>query len=272
MENKAQQPRGKRELRKLLGNIAIALTLAFTAYLSVIMLHRISTVVLSSTYVQIFIYELAVMAIFLILSLDLRFGFFTKSRRLALRILGWIPRGILLAVGAAVLFFGAKITFGSVLRSSDTADYAIVLGLALENGKPQDDLLSRLDVAVEYLGENPEATLILTGGNPDENGMTEAAVMRELLLERGVPDEKMILEDRAATTKENFKNTAQLLDPADPVVLISSNYHMDRAVNTAKSAGFSDIVRLPAPSSLPKLGANIMWEIILEINEFTLRK
>ena len=55
-----------------------------------------------------------------------------------------------------------------------------------------------------------------------------------------------------------------------PVVLISSNYHMDRAAQTAKSAGFSNGLRLPAPSSFLSFGANVMSEVVLELNELTL--
>ena len=76
----------------------------------------------------------------------------------------------------------------------------------------------------------------------------------------------MVPEDRAETTKDNFRNTALLVSPDEPVVLITSDYHMDRAVLTAKSAGFTDILRLPAPSQFLYYGANVMWEIILELN------
>ena len=106
----------------------------------------------------------------------------------------------------------------------------------------------------------------------DESGRTEAVVMWDILAERGVADERMLLEDHAKSTKENFQNTAQIIDPGKPVVLISSNYHMDRAVQTAESAGFSNILRLPAPSSFLRYGANVMYEIVLELNELTLRK
>ena len=47
---------------------------------------------------------------------------------------------------------------------------------------------------------------------------------------------------------------------------------MDRAVQTAKSAGFTNILRLPAPSSFLGYGANVMSEVILELNELTLRQ
>ena len=130
----------------------------------------------------------------------------------------------------------------------------------------------RLDAAEAYLRENPQAVLILTGGNPDESGRTEAAVMRDLLAARGVAADRMVLEDRAEDTRENFRNTARLVDPGEPIVLISSNYHMDRAVRTAKRAGFAEVLRRPAPSSALHFGANVMWEVILELNEMTLKK
>ena len=165
-----------------------------------------------------------------------------------------------------------NITVGSFICTTGHANHAIVLGLALEDGKPTDDLLARLAVAERYVTDEPNATLILTGGNPDASGKTEAAAMRELLLQLGVPGERMILEDKAETTKENFRNTAKRVNPDDPIVLISSNYHMDRAVQTARSAGFAHIQRLPARSSIALFGANVMWEAILEINELTLRQ
>lgn len=96
--------------------------------------------------------------------------------------------------------------------------------------------------------------------------------MHDILVERGVSEERMIVEDRAESTKDNFQNTAQFVDPAAPVVLISSSYHMDRAVQTAQSAGFSNVLRLPAPSSFLRYGADVLSEVILELNELTLRK
>ena len=55
-------------------------------------------------------------------------------------------------------------------------------------------------------------------------------------------------------------------------MLISSSYHMDRAVQTAENAGFTNILRLPAPSSLLQYGPNVLSEIVLEVNELTLKQ
>ena len=229
------------------------------------MLHRISTVVLKQNYRKIFSYELAVCAVLLVFALDVRFGFFTKLLLKICKIIGWALRAAVIIMTAVILFFGGKIIAGSMINTSAPADHVVVLGHALEDGKPAPDLLYRLETAKQYLDRNPDATLILTGGNPDKSGKTEAGVMCELLTELGVPQDKMILEDKAQTTKRNYENTIKMIDPKQPVVLISSNYHMDRAVLTARDAGFENILRLPAPSEFLYFGANVMWEIVLEL-------
>ena len=256
----------------MIGDLLIALAAGFTIYLSVVMIRRINAVVLKESYVKIFRYELAACGFFILFALDVRFGFLGKAANKALLVGGWILRITVILVCAVLLFFLTKVTVGSFIRSEGIAGHAIVLGLALEDGKPTGDLLARLDTAEHYIAENPESKLILTGGNPDETGKTEAAVMRDLLLQRGIPEEKMILEDQAETTKENFLNTAKMIHPEEPVVLISSNYHMDRAARTAKNTGFTRVLRMPAPSSAINYGANVMWEAMLELNELTLKQ
>ena len=258
-------------IRRIIGDILLILGILLTADVVIVMLHKINTVVLKADYQEIFRYELLLCAILLLFALDIRFNLFTRSRFIVVRIAGWILRIVIILFSAVILFFFGKIVAGSFINTADRADYALVLGLALENGEPTDDLLARLDTAQTYLEEYPEAQLILTGGNADESGRTEAAVMRDILAERGVADERMILEDQAESTKDNFRNTAQMIDPGKPVALISSNYHMDRAVQTARNAGFSNILRVPAPSSFISYGANVMYEVILELNELTLK-
>ena len=253
--------------RRIICDVLIALIAAFTVYLSVIMIHRINTVVLKDTYRTIFRNELILCAILLVCALDLRFGFFTKLRPKATKIIGWILRVVVIILSLAIVFMFGKVIVGSLINTAEDADNVVVLGMALEDGEPTKDLLYRLDTAQKYLEEHPDATLILTGGNPDKSGKTEAAVMKDILTKRGVPEDRMILEDQAATTRDNFINAAKIIDPAEPVVFISSNYHMDRAVGMAKGAGFTNIMRLPARSDALRYGSNVMWEVVLEINE-----
>ncbi len=254
-------------VRRIIGDLLIALTALLTIDVVVVMERKISTVVLKDTYRNIFHYELVLCIILLLFSLDVRFGFWTKLKWKVAKLCGWIFRCVVILLSAAILYFCARVNVGMVITSSGSTEYALVLGMALENGKPTKDLISRIEVAKKFLDKNPNSVLILTGGNPDDSGRTEAVVMKELLLERGASGDKLILEDQAATTKDNFVNAAKLVDPSSPVFLITSNYHMDRAVTMAKKAGFTNIKRLPAPAAFLSFGSNMLWEVILDFNE-----
>ena len=257
--------------RRIIGDILILIAAVFTVYLCIIMTRRIRSVVLRDDYMEIFRYELVICALFLFFAFDVRFAFLTRTRSGLLKAVGWILRFTIIFAVALLLFFIGKISVGGFIHDDTPAQNAIVLGLALEDGRPAPDLLARLDTAERYIRSAPESKLILTGGNPDASGKTEAAVMREVLITRGVAEDRMLLEDQADSTKANFRNTARLIDPDDPVVLITSNYHMDRAVQTAADAGFTKIIRRPAPSSLLNYGSNVLYEVVLELNELTVR-
>jgi uncharacterized SAM-binding protein YcdF (DUF218 family) len=202
-------------------------------------------------------------------ALDVRFNLFTRWKPAILKGIGWVLRVVIALLSAVIIFFCGKVITGGIINTAGQADYAIVLGLALENGKPVPDLTARLDTARAYLEKYPEARLILTGGNADETGFTEAAVMCDILTGKGVPEGRLILEDQAETTKENFQNIAGMLQADEPVVMISSNYHMDRAVRNAGEAGFTHVMRLPAPSGLLAYGANMLSEVVLDLNDLT---
>ena len=257
---------------RIFGDILLALAVLLTVEVAFVMPARIRAVVLKADYKKIFIYQLILCAVLLVFALDVRFNLFTRRKPVILKVIGWTLRAAIILLSAVILFFCGKVAAGSMISNADRADYAIVLGLALENGKPAPDLLARLDTARQYLEKYPEAKLILTGGNADASGRTEAAVMRDVLTERGMPEDRLMLEDQAKSTVENFENIARMISADEPVVMISSDYHMDRAVRTAEKAGFTHVMRLPAPSSFFAYGANMLSEVVLDLNELTSKK
>lgn len=258
-----------KKFRIVTGSILTVLSLILTGDILTVMTHRIKTVEIPLIYKKNLFADMLLCTALMVSSLDLALNLFTRSKNPFLKFIGWNLRISFLIPSAACLFFGGKTVIGSLMKSKQSAKYAIVLGMALEKGKPTKDLLSRVEHAKKYLDENPDATLVLTGGVPNKDGKTEAEVMRDLLLERGVKKEKMILEDQSASTKTNFKNTLELIDATTPVVLITSNYHMERAVRIAKKAGFKHVLRCPASSSFLPYPSNVMWEVLHDINEYT---
>lgn len=273
-EGDRKMVRGNRtsRVRRIIGDILLVSAVLLTADVVFVMPARIGAVVLKADYQEIFMYEIILCAVLLLFALDIRFRIFTGWKPAILRAAGRLLRTVVILSGAAIIFFSGKVITGSLINTAGRADYAIVLGLALENGEPAPDLLARLDTAREYLERYPGARLILTGGNADGSGRTEAAVMRDILTGYGVPEDRLILEDRAQTTKENFSNITGIVSAEEPVVMISSNYHMDRAVRNAAESGFSHVMRLPAPSGFLAYGANMLSEVVLNLNDLTMQR
>ena len=248
--------------RILAGRILLAAVSVWMADIIIVMLKRMTKVVQKQAYLTVFSAEMAICAILLLAALDVRYGIFSPSEKSAGRYAKRAVRIGICGLSLAVLFQSGRVFISGFISEDEQADHAIVLGMALEDGKPAKDLLYRISTAAEFHEKHPQARLVLTGGNPDKEGRTEAAVMYELLAERGVPAEAMDLEDQAASTEENFANTAAMVDPEKPIVLITSNYHMNRAVRMAEKAGFARILRQPAASDFLSYGASLMWEVI----------
>jgi len=109
----------------------------------------------------------------------------------------------------------------------------VVLGYELNaDGTMQDELIGRLTVAEACARQYPNAVVICTGGGTakDEPDATEAGQMGAWLLEHGLEESRLIIEDRSLTTAQNAEFSYDILlrehPRVDSVVLISSSYHI----------------------------------------------
>lgn len=121
-------------------------------------------------------------------------------------------------------------------------DYVIIHGCGLAGGERITKLLAnRVDKAIEiYTRCKKKPILIPSGGKGSDEKISEAEAMRRYLVEHGIPQEHILLEDRSATTMENLVNSKKLID-ARPggkrTALVSSSYHMYRCLSYARKAG-----------------------------------
>ncbi|MBR3780547.1 MAG: YdcF family protein [Clostridia bacterium] len=133
--------------------------------------------------------------------------------------------------------------YGSRDNSSYDEDAVIVLGYGVKGQKIPAMLKNRLDKAIEYHAENPDAIIIVSGGRGNETKPSEASVMEEYLLSKSVPSDKIIKEEKSRTTVENFKFSADLLREkfgmVYSAVIITNVFHIYRSEKYAKAAGMS---------------------------------
>ena len=122
----------------------------------------------------------------------------------------------------------------------ERTDAIIILGHRLLPGNlPSDDLKRRIDRAVALWRETNAPIVMPCGGITHERQRTEAEVMREMLIERGVPENIIQLEDKSRVTLENMLNAYDLLGPDKRVAVVSSDYHMDMALNDCRAVGLN---------------------------------
>jgi uncharacterized SAM-binding protein YcdF (DUF218 family) len=98
--------------------------------------------------------------------------------------------------------------------------------------------------AVRLYNLMDQPTIVISGGsgNPFVE-VSEAALMRELLLNLRIPDRRIVMEGKSSNTLENAAGVKRLpLKP--PLILITSASHMDRALKVFKGLGMTP---LPAP-------------------------
>ena len=118
-------------------------------------------------------------------------------------------------------------------------DVILILGLKLLEGNiPHEELLLRIDCGVQHWKETGAPIIMPCGGITPGLTRTEADVMRELLIERGVPAEIIHPEDRSRTTIENVRNAVKLVGEGKVAALVTSDYHVPRALGDCIRAGF----------------------------------
>lgn len=131
-----------------------------------------------------------------------------------------------------------------------SADYVIVLGARLYGEIPSPSLRERLDSAVSYLAERPTTKVVVAGGQGPGESVTEASAMKRYLLEKGIEENRIIIEEESANTFENIRNSLQKLvelgeveDLAalstKEVVLVTNNFHVLRGKIIAKKFNVS---------------------------------
>lgn len=120
-------------------------------------------------------------------------------------------------------------------------DYVVVLGAGLMGKKVTPLLASRVDRGIEIYRKNPGAKLIMTGGQGPEEEIPEGQAMASYAERQGVPAVDIIIERRARNTEENLLFSHQLMKANSRFCIVTSSYHVYRALVLAKRQGLQCI-------------------------------
>lgn len=188
-------------------------------------------------------------AVGLILSLlILAYGIFfdkvnAKFKALSKTGAGKIFISVICLIVVAVLIFTVWAT-AKMARAADNPPKGettvIVLGCQVKETGPSRMLRERLDAAYKFLLENPDTKCILSGGKGDDEPISEAQCMYTYLVKKGIDPERLYMEDKSSSTKENLmysKNVIEEENLPKAITIITSEFHQHRAAEIAKDLG-----------------------------------
>ena len=156
--------------------------------------------------------------------------------------------GILIFAVTEVIVLSA-----STGNPEEKCEYIIVLGARVQDTSPSISLSERIDAAYDYLTANPEVIAVLSGGQGEDEGISEAQCMFAQLTAMGIEADRLWLEDQSTSTWENLNFSLKIIEDKtgirpEKAGILSSEYHLYRAGLFAESCGL-EAVGIPAHTS-----------------------
>lgn len=157
-------------------------------------------------------------------------------------------------------------------KAADDADYIVVLGAQVRGERITKSLAKRLDAAYDYLIENEDTKVICTGGQGAGEDISEAFAEKRYLMEKGIAEDRIIMEDKSTSTYENLKFTLEIIGDKDAkIAIVTNNFHVYRAVLLGKYVGFKNVDGIAGDSDNRLLLNYMVREGLALFKEFIVR-
>ena len=146
-----------------------------------------------------------------------------------------------------------KIQSNKSSTATGTYQTIIILGAKVKlDGSLSLSLKNRLDTALDYAKDDTSYTFIVTGGQGDDEPIAEAVAMQQYLIENGIEENRIIVEDTSTSTYQNLQNAKALLDgKLTEATIVSNDFHLARALFLAKQLDIkADTLAAPTPPSV----------------------
>lgn len=135
---------------------------------------------------------------------------------------------------------------------NEPVKYIILLGGGItKDAKLTDNVEQRVKKCAEYAEKHPEALIVVSGGKGPFSPCPESDVLKPALAKYGIDEERILAEDKAKDTIQNFEYSVKLLSKktgktvlqilSEPVAVVTSDFHLARAQRLAKRMGFKDV-------------------------------
>ena len=121
------------------------------------------------------------------------------------------------------------------VRKNHNFDYIIVLGAAVFGDRVPPLLAGRIEKGLELMKKNPNAKVIMSGGQGPGENLPEGEAMAKYALEHGASKERILIENKSTDTMENLRNSrAMMPETAPKIAVVTTSYHVFRALILAR--------------------------------------
>lgn len=152
-------------------------------------------------------------------------------------------RLVLVALLALILLAAAALAATGLLTRARPADVAIVLGnTVLPTGQPSPRLAARLDRAYDCYAAM-QCRLVFVSGGVDPAGADEAAVMRDYLIARGVPAERIVTDSAGDNSWATARHASAYMREHGytRALVVTQYFHVPRTVLALRRHGVADV-------------------------------
>lgn len=201
-------------------------------------------------------YSFTALVCLCIIGIILFYGFMPMVGRVLPRFARVCTIVFTLALICGLILFGVTEYF--IIRASfgtpeTQVDYLVVLGAKVRQDGPSVSLWDRIYETVSYLNAHPDTIAIVSGGQGEDEPITEAKSMHDELVKLGISEDRIWMEYKATSTDENLRYSLDLIEEKtgrrpQTLGVLSSEYHLFRASLMAKKLGI-EFVGVPAKTT-----------------------
>jgi uncharacterized SAM-binding protein YcdF (DUF218 family) len=128
----------------------------------------------------------------------------------------------------------------------------------------------RFTAALALAHRFPEARVLFTGGSgrlrdlaAPANGAREAAIAERFFAEQGITAPRLLLEEASRNTAENARLSRVIANPqpGETWVLVTSAFHLPRAMRSFTAAGWTGLVPWPVDYRTANFTDGIGWDL-----------
>lgn len=145
---------------------------------------------------------------------------------------------ILICVVTIVVATETVLMVSAAVSKPEPSSTVVVLGCRVYGERPSRMMVARLKAAQKYLEKNPDSVCILSGGQGDDEDISEAECMYRYLVNAGISPERLYKEDKSTSTRENLLFSKQIIEREDlnrSIAIATNEFHEYRAQQIAES-------------------------------------